>query len=301
MPPTYGKTSWRGIYACGCMIQLIEDVVEPRLKAAGFATPIAVFQGAYNTSVGASAGTHAGGGSIDTGKYNDAGTIIWRESGVADWQRGDPEDPHFDDHNHGIWQGCPHLSGDAAGQVDQYEAGCDGLSGWGPDQSPHVAPISWQDAYDQYAGTTGTEGLLGMTTAVNDHRTKDTGRGMTDDFKDLMINDDDGYTVITGPIDQVTATANVHVSGLEDGETFDIQWRIAKYKQGAETTYSHTRPSRRMVGNDTGCLVTCEATYNGGLPKADSGYSSRLRLAYRTTSQTAVVKDIYIEGWRTDS
>jgi hypothetical protein len=191
MPDTYGKTWWRDGYACGCMIQSIEDVIEPRLRAAGClgaGDTVDVYQYSYNTSVEASGGTHSGGGSLDHGKGSDAETVIWRECGVADWQRGDPQDPHFDDHNHGIWIGCPHVSGAADDQIDQYKAGCDGLAGWGPDQSPSVAYITWQDAYDKYAGTAG--GLFGMSTKVFKHRTKTVELGVHDDWKDLPLTDD---------------------------------------------------------------------------------------------------------------
>lgn len=298
-PDTYGKTWWRGIYACGCMVSSIEDIIEPRLKAAGFGTPVEIYQGAYNTSVGASAGTHSGGGALDHDKGNDAETIIWRECGVADWQRGSPEDTYFDDHNHGIWQGCPHVSNDADGQLDQYRAGCNGLSGWGPDQSPHVKPITWQDAYDKYIGESAGEGLWGMTESIYEKRTTDTPRGPADEFKDLMINDEDGYSVVSGETSQVTCSAVVQVGGLAAGEYFAVMWRVAKYKSGATTTYPYERLSERVYGDPDGGMVTVSSTYNGSLPDVGSGYSPRLRLAYKTDSPTAVVKAITSQGWST--
>lgn len=302
-PPTYGKTWWRGGYACGCMIISIEDVIEPRLWEAGILDPgdqVVVFQYAYNSSVGASAGTHASGGALDHDKGSDDETTIWRECGVADWQRGDPEDPYFDDHNHGIWQGCPHLSGDAEGQISQYKAGCDGLADWGPDDSPYVPPITWQDAYDKYAGTTGAEGILGMSKSVYERRSTDTVVKAQDEFDDLMVNDENGYTVVSGTTDQITCAANVQVEGLVSGDYFAIQWRVAKYKSGSATTYPHTRPSARVHAPAAGGLVSVESTYNGGLPKQDGGYDSRLRLAYKTNSQTAKVVSVVCQGWRTD-
>jgi hypothetical protein len=292
MPDTWGKTWWRNIYACGCMIQLIEDVIEPRLGRT-----VNVFQGAYNTSVGASAGTHSGGGALDHLKGNDAETIIWRESGVADWQRGTPEDNYFDDHNHGIWQGCPHLSGDASGQVDQYEVGCDGLSGWGPDQSPSVKPISWQDAYDKYADTEppAPEGLFEMTKSVYQRRDKDSKVSATD-WDDLKINDDDGYSVVSGVTKQITVSANLQISGMKAGENFDLCWRIAKYKEGKETTYPYVRNTHRVWGSGK-ATDTVDAVFNGGLPDLGDGYSPRLRLSYKTTSKTATITSIICEGW----
>lgn len=135
------------------MIQSIEDIIEPRLRAAGHlgsTEQVRVFQYAYSTSTSASGNTHAGGGSLDHKKGNDAETKIWRQCGVADWQRGTPQDPFFSDHNHGIWQGCPHLSAAAKRQIVEYRNGDDGLAGDGSDDSPRVAPITWQAAYDKY-------------------------------------------------------------------------------------------------------------------------------------------------------
>ena len=142
-PATYGKTRWRGRWACGCMIISIEQVIEPRLRAAGMlgaTEQVHVLQGAYNTGVSASADTHARGGALDHRKGSDAETKIWRQCGVADWQRGTPQDTFFGDHNHGIWQGCPHLSAGARRQLNEYRAGDDGLAGDGSDDSPHVTP-----------------------------------------------------------------------------------------------------------------------------------------------------------------
>lgn len=290
MPSTYGKTWWRGGYACGCMIQSVEDVIEPRL---GYTTPI--FQYAYNGSVSASAGTHDGGGALDHAKLSDSETVVWRESGVADWQRGSPEDTAFDDHNHGIWQGCSHLSSGAAGQIDQYNAGCNGLSGWGADQSPSVAPISWQAAYDKYVSTE-PEGILGMAKTVYERRDKDD-KVTSADWKDLKINDDDGYSVVSGETDQITCAANVQISGMKAGENFDLCWRIAKYKDGKETTYPYERNTHRVWGSGR-ATDTVGAVYNGGLPDVGDGYSPRLRLSYKTTSKTATVTSLICEGWK---
>ena len=237
-PGTYGKTWWRDGYACGCMIQSIEDIIEPRLRAAGklgASEWVNAFQYAYNSSVGASAGTHSGGGALDHRKGDDAETKIWRECGVADWQRGTPEDTAFDDHNHGIWQGCPHVADDAASQLDQYDAGCNGLSGWGPDQSPHVDPISWQDAYDKYAGDTtpaDDEGILGMTELDRQHCSKDRVVKVSDDWWLILINDDGGSTLVEGPC-KFTAEAFLQVTGLPPGDD-PLRVRFGRYDPKAD-------------------------------------------------------------------
>src|SRR6185312_17140492 len=170
MPGTYGKTWWREGYACGCMIQSIEDIVEPRLEAAGYSTPINIFQQAYNSSVSASAGTHGSGGALDHARASEGETRIWRECGWADWRRGSPYDS-MDDHNHGVVIGCPHLSGEAADQVYDYKCGRNGLADNGADPGPDVLYITWQDAYDKYAG--GSEGALGMSDVDKFGRNKD--------------------------------------------------------------------------------------------------------------------------------
>lgn len=213
-----GKRWWRGGYACECMVLSIEDVIEPRLRAAGKlgdGDQVTAFQYAYNSSVSASAGTHGEGGALDHLKGDDAETKIWRECGVADWQRGTPEDTAFDDHNHGIWQGCPHVSGDAASQLDQYDAGCNGLADWGADQSPNVPPITWQDAYRKYAGQE-EAGLWGMSDLVREHRTKDRVIKADGEWWLVLINDDDDSTFFTGP-GTFTAEAFLELTGLPPG------------------------------------------------------------------------------------
>jgi hypothetical protein len=248
-PATYGKTWWREGYACGCMIISIEQVIEPRLRAAGHLGPnetVNIFQQAYSSSVSASAGTHAGGGSLDHEKGNDAETIIWRECGVADWQRGSPEDTAFDDHNHGIWQGCPHLSGDAEGQIDQYNADCNGLSGWGPDQSPDVKPITWQAAYDKYASSAppAEEGLLGMGDLERHDTSKD--RWIEPgDWALVLIEDDDSSTYFTGP---GTFVANTYIQfeGLAFGND-PVRARYGRLKENGDIDYY---PQKEIFGSE---------------------------------------------------
>lgn len=305
-PGTYGKTWWRNGYACGCMIQSVEAVVEPRLRAAGLlgsGETVNGFQYAYNTSVGASAGTHAGGGAFDHQKGNDKETTIWRECGWADWQRGSPEDSAFDDHNHGIVQGCPHVSGDAAGQLDQYEQGCNGLADWGTDQSPNVPPITWQQAYDKYAGTPSEEGLLGMSKPFSMRRSKDWNIPTQTDGWDvaLPLNDDGASTAVSDTGDKIiVATACVTVTGLKDGEAFDVAWAIVDCKpDGGDAKWpggwAARRDPRRAVAGESG-YRTAETTFAGTLGKAGSGRSKRLRLVYQTHSKTAKLGSLTVEG-----
>lgn len=288
-----GRQWWRGGYACECMILSVEDVVEPRLRAAGLlgGGQIVVFQYAYNDSVSASGGTHSEGGALDHGKGNDAETVIWRESGWADWQRGDPEDPHFDDHNHGIVQGCPHLSAAAADQVIDYTHGRNGLADGGPDKSPPVPPIDWDTAYDRYV----SKGLFDMSDPIHTHRTVDADLDHDGDWHDIRIDDEANYSIASNT-DALTVGITVHVAGLAVGETVDGVFRIASVEDGTPTTYPYTRTLVRAAGH--GGTVTVHDTYNGGTGKAESGRSNRLRYALRTTSPTAKITTARIDGWR---
>ena len=306
-PGTYGRTWWRDGYACGCMIQSVEQVIEPRLRAAGYLGPneqVQVFQQAYSSGVEASAGTHGGGGALDHAKGSDGETIIWRECGAASWQRGPDHDYSFDDHNHSIWQGCPHLSGDAAGQLDQYAAGCNGLAGWGPDESPPVAPITWQAAFDKYAGTTPTdEGLLGMTEVIGMRRSDDWRIPAKTDGKwntAFPLDDGGNATAVGGQHAMVTVTAALTISGLKDGEALDVAWTIVDCKSdGGDAKWpggwAKRRDPRRVVGGPSG-YRTVEVTFTGSIPKPASGRDNRLRLVYQTASTTAVLGSLTVEG-----
>jgi SLT domain-containing protein len=94
------------------------------------------FQGSWSGAA-ASAGTHAGGGAVDTGpaSYKTSGAM--RASGFAAWARG-PKfgSGSFSPHVHGIAVGNRNLSGPAAAQVKAFQAGRDGLAGNRPDNQP---------------------------------------------------------------------------------------------------------------------------------------------------------------------
>jgi hypothetical protein len=299
-PPTYGKTWWREGYACGCMIIMIEEVIEPRLRDAGYlgaAETVNMFQQAYNSSVSASAGTHGGGGSLDHQKGSDGETKIWRECGVASWQRGSPEDNAFDDHNHGIWQGCPHLSGDAASQVDQYEAGCNGLADWGVDQSPSVPPISWQAAYDKYiddlGGGGGDEELFGMTNRISKYRGKS--QSFQEDNWDhtIAINDEGHATIATntkGMVDVVLAITG----GLAAGEEIGVRWQYIGTKGDSSNVDWASQPIdlRSNGGTDRFQIV-----HHFDLKPAENGWDHKLRLAINTGGKKVSLGTVEAKGW----
>lgn len=304
MVDTYGKTWWREGYACGCMIQSIEDIVEPRLKAARYHTPINIFQQAYNSGgVSASAGTHDGGGALDHDRSSEGETRIWRECGWADWRRGSPYDS-MDDHNHGIVIGCPHVSSGAADQVNDYKNGRNGLAGGGADPGPDVPYITWEDAYEKYKKQEDKGGILGMTKAISMRRSADWKvPGQTDGWdKALPLNDDGASTFCSDTGDAiVVAVANVTISGLKEDEAFDIAWSIVdcRSSDGGDAKWPsgwvNRRDSRRAVAGESG-YRTVEATFTGTLGKANSGRSKRLRLVYQTPSKTANIGSLTVEG-----
>jgi trimeric autotransporter adhesin len=90
-----------------------------------------ITQGSYSTSVGASAGTHAGGGVLDTNPSSDNEIGALRASGFAAWGRTRKEG--FSPHAHSVAVGDPTVSPQAAAQVRSFFAGRNGLAGNGPD------------------------------------------------------------------------------------------------------------------------------------------------------------------------
>jgi hypothetical protein len=277
MPGTYGKTWWREGYACGCMIQTVEDILEPRLRAAGYSTPVNIFQQAYNSSVSASAGTHSGGGALDHARASEGETRIWRECGVADWRRGSPYDS-MDQHNHGVWIGCPHLSGDAADQVYDYKCGRNGLADNGSDPGPDVPYITWQDAYDKYNGTAG--GVLGMTDIEKYHASKDQKFTGNDQWQTITIDDEGegALSFLTGPKDAFVVVACYAWSGLEVGEVVQFRYQgVSDYSDNRATVVEWTYPIQESIassGSTYGQIVWANSL--GKSPKDDA--KSRLRL-----------------------
>lgn len=306
---SHQKVSWRGRTMCSCGVASIEQRVEPELiKAGEIRESVEVQQGCYSGSVSASAGTHDGGGAIDTDRYDSTTALrIWREAGWAYWPRGYPYDS-MDPHCHGILNGCPDLSPSAQDQLDDYHAGRNGLANNGKDPGPDVRPLpTWQEALADYQ----PEGIFTMTDQVYEKRDEPSGNLNPDgNWRDLSINDDGGYTVV-GETDQATVSANVTFDGLAPGEWVELMWRIASYKEGTDTSYPYVRRPVRAWGRtpaaaptepvdvtlDDDDQVTLTVVYNGGVHVPDDDRSARLRLGYRTNAAAARVLGATIEGW----
>lgn len=103
------------------------------LKRMGINAPIHLAQGSYHPGVGASAGTHDGGGVIDvrsriySAKTADQIVKALRMAGFAAWRRGtnDSLPPHI----HAVAIGDRQMSPSARAQVHEYFRGGDGLRG----------------------------------------------------------------------------------------------------------------------------------------------------------------------------
>ena len=138
MSDAYERVTWRGHKFDRRTVAAIREV-EKRLGKR-----VSIMQGSYNSSVGASAGTHSGGGAIDwwvTGVDPNAATRVARNVGWADWWRKPLYDSNgnriWGDHQHGILLGHKTASTDAQWQMSEYRAGRSGLSSQGPDPQPY--------------------------------------------------------------------------------------------------------------------------------------------------------------------
>lgn len=133
-----------------------------------------ITQGSYNPGdIGASAGTHDGGGAVDirsrdhTDEEKKRVVRALREVGFAAWYRPTTDD--WAEHYHAIAIGDPELAYEAGRQVEKYYAGGDGLAGMNPDTGPRLDPIpTWpiklrkidlQNVIDQFTAETPTRAV----------------------------------------------------------------------------------------------------------------------------------------------
>ena len=115
--------------------------------------PLVLTQGAYSTSVGASAGTHSGGGAFDfsvrglsTAQINRRVRAL-RRVGFAAWHRVPAEGP-WPAHIHAVAVGCDDLAPVAARQVESLRRGRSGLASNGPDRHRDLRlPVTTWEAY----------------------------------------------------------------------------------------------------------------------------------------------------------
>ncbi|MFT4165537.1 MAG: hypothetical protein QM650_09880 [Microlunatus sp.] len=114
-------------------------------------------QGCFCHSVAASAGTHDGPGAFDmmtsgySSQQKDIIGMSLREVGFASWRRLPSQGP-WGEHWHGIAIGTKGLPSIAAGQVESYYAGRDGLRGSRVDDQPRPETIRTWEEYQQARG-----------------------------------------------------------------------------------------------------------------------------------------------------
>lgn len=122
----------------------VDRITDAALKAAesrlGYS--LTLLQGSYNAGgVGASAGTHDGGGAVDLAPWDWQNKVhAMRSVGFAAWHRPAIKGLWVE-HIHCILVGNAKLSSSAAQQVDQYRRHRDGLANQGPDNTWHPSPI----------------------------------------------------------------------------------------------------------------------------------------------------------------
>lgn len=142
----YKRVSWRGV----TVNQRTKEMLEiTELRGLRDLTPLRIVQGSYNPGgVGASGGTHDGGGALDVGILGLTATqrdrIVreLRETSFAAWYRP-PIPGKWSAHIHAIAIGDKEMSSTAAQQVVWYRQNLLGLwpAGGGPDNGPNV-PIT---------------------------------------------------------------------------------------------------------------------------------------------------------------
>lgn len=118
--------------------------------AADFGQAFTLTQGSYNTGVGASAGTHDGGGVVDISVSGwsrakmDRAVQALRRAGLAAWLRTPAQG--FSYHIHAVAIGDREMSAAAKSQISQWKRDRDGLAAQGPDPAPDPYP-AWTNKY----------------------------------------------------------------------------------------------------------------------------------------------------------
>lgn len=112
---------------------------------------VSITQGSYNAGgVGASAGTHDGGGALDLSVSNlsttqrTATVKALRQVGFAAWLRT-PSQGDWGYHVHAIAINDTDLSSGAQHQAGDYYLGKNGLANGAPDDGPQVTRVTWEE------------------------------------------------------------------------------------------------------------------------------------------------------------
>jgi hypothetical protein len=147
--PEYDGTErlrFRGRRVCICVATSLPFVEHRMLEEGVIQFNIDIYQGGYNTTVAASAGTHDEGGNTDVGQYSFAALKIWREMGWAMQHRTKAQ-------GYGWPVGCPHLSEGAEWQASEWNLYRNGLRSrgrvTGPSPTGKLTP-TWVDGLMAY-------------------------------------------------------------------------------------------------------------------------------------------------------
>lgn len=152
-------TTFRGKPACECLAEWL-PAYEAELQARGLLVgPLSIYQ--LIGGAAASAGTHSTGGAFDLVDLpGDEDLWVARQMGAdATWSRKPPAftTPHI----HGVLRGCPH-NGPARYQIDEVDAGGDGLVGGAPDDGPRpLSGRTWQRGLAWHSEQVKRRGLSG--------------------------------------------------------------------------------------------------------------------------------------------
>lgn len=137
--PGEPKHDYRRVYYGGRLVNARTKVMLQRAEIK-FGGKFTLTQGSYNRGVGASAGTHDGGGVVDiavnaysSSRRKDLVEAL-RRAGFAAWLRTPAEG--FQYHVHACAIGDREMASAARSQVAAYFAGRNGLAGNGPDSAP---------------------------------------------------------------------------------------------------------------------------------------------------------------------
>lgn len=142
MSRAYERINFRGHTLnrrTAAMIEQAEDVLLKGVK-------LDILQGSYHSGVGASAGTHDGGGAVDIAWPGNSRAKALevqkalRQVGFAIWVRDDLPGV-WNHHIHGIAIGDKQMSSGASKQIQDYYAGLNGLAGHARDSSWRPNPI----------------------------------------------------------------------------------------------------------------------------------------------------------------
>ncbi|CAM3422325.1 peptidoglycan-binding protein [Kibdelosporangium persicum] len=152
-----GRFTVTNVVSAGARVSHQGKTINTRTKAmlaaaeARLGRTLTITQGSYNPGgVGASGGTHDGGGALDISVSGMSDTVKvdvvrkLREVGFAAWWRK-PSQGQWDHHIHAMAVSDPHQSVSAWHQSGDYYLGLNGLANRAPDDGPAVTKRTWEE------------------------------------------------------------------------------------------------------------------------------------------------------------